>query len=266
MSAMSDSNTGPTNPYGSEGDDRDSSREQPPPSGQQGYGQQGYGQQPPAYGQQGGQPGYGQQGGQPGYGQPGYGQPGYGQQGYGQQPAYGEPGFESPYPGYVPPDQRYGTYAGYGSVVDRRPGTVTAAAWVAIVLSAISAVLFGIVLLVLLAARSDVLDSIQKELDKQGTDMDANSLFGGVVAVVAVIVVWSILTVVLGVMVLRRSNVARILLVISSVIVGLFSLLSMLGGGVIAVFWLGGCIVTVVLLFTGGAGAWFSSRSSLRRS
>src|ERR671920_760725 len=134
----------------------------------------------------------------------------YGQDPYGQQPG-GQPypyGQQSPYS-----QQPYGQQPGG----DRRPGTVTAAAWITIVLSAITAALFG---------------------------------FTGLG-----LVMWAIIAIVLAVLVMRRSNVARILLVISSAVVALFSLLGVTSG--VSAITLVAAIAVIVLLFVGGAGDWF---------
>jgi hypothetical protein len=108
-------------------------------------GQPGWG--PPQgqpYGQQS-QPGWGQQDeqAQPGWGQPGqqqpYGEQGYGQQGYGQQP-YGQQYGQQPYgqPGYPPAPGYPGQPGGYGDPrAGRRPGAVTAASVIGIVIGAL---------------------------------------------------------------------------------------------------------------------------------
>ena len=56
-------------------------------------------------------------------------------------------------------------------------------------------------------------------------------------------------------LVLRRSNVARILLVISASVTALLSLLSITSG--ISLVVLIAAVATIVLLFAGGASAWF---------
>ena len=63
---------------------------------------------------------------------------------------------------------------------------------------------------------------------------------------------------VLAVFAMRRSNVSRILLVISASVAGLLSLLAI--GSVVSAVWLLACIAVVVLLFTGGAGDWYARR------
>jgi hypothetical protein len=72
------------------------------------------------------------------------------------------------------------------------------------------------------------------------------------------LVVWSVVGIVLGTAVMRRSSIARILLVVSSVgVVGL-SLSSI--GNVLMLVWATDAVLVVVLLFTGGANAWFARR------
>ena len=69
------------------------------------------------------------------YGQDPYGQPpAGGQNPYGQQPAHGQPYGQPPY-----------GHHGQPPVGDKRPGTVTAAAWITIVCSALTAVLLGLI-------------------------------------------------------------------------------------------------------------------------
>src|SRR6478735_6870638 len=183
---------------------------------------QPYGQDP--YGQQ--------QGGQPSpYGQQPYGQQPYGQQPYGQPPAG-----------------------------DRRPGTVTAAAWITIVFSAISAALFGFTALGLFIARDQVITEMERVPEFQDANIDADAAVGVLVAVILGLVVWAIISIVLAVFVLRRSNVARILLVISSAVVALFSLLGVTSG--VSAVTLHAAIAVIVLLFVRGAGDWFKGLSS----
>jgi hypothetical protein len=68
-------------------------------------------------------------------------------------------------------------------------------------------------------------------------------------------VVWSLIAVVLAVFVLRRSNTARILLVISASVVAVLSLLTIAGGATVVT--LVASVATILLLFVGGAGDWF---------
>ncbi|MFC6150934.1 MULTISPECIES: hypothetical protein [Mumia] len=211
------------------------------------YGQPSYGQSPPQYGQ----PQYGQ----PSYGQPSYGQPSYGQSqqqygSYGQQPAPYDPyatGLpQASYP--IPNDP------------DARPVTVTIAAWTTIVLSALTAL--GWVLLGAMAGL--VIDEMRKnpaDYELSTSDIDAiDDNMAAVYGVVVVCIVVSLAAVALGVLVLRRMGWARIALTVLSavtIILGFLLILSF-----ISLLWAGAGIAVIVLLFTGGANAWFSRSGS----
>ena len=177
-----------------------------------------------------------------------YGQP----DPYGQPSPYGQQGQPSPYgqPSYgVPPVQG-----------DRRPGTVTAAAWTTIVFSGLTAVLFGFAGLALLVARDQVITEMERVPEFQDAGIDADAAVGVLVAFILGLVVWAVIALVLAVFVLRRSNVARILLVISSSVVALLSLLGITSG--ISAITLIASVATIVLLFVGGAGDWFARKGS----
>ena len=64
----------------------------------------------------------------------------------------------------------------------------------------------------------------------QDANIDADAAVGVLVAVILGLVVWAVIAIVLAVLVMRRSNVSRILLVISSAVVALFSLLGVTSG------------------------------------
>jgi hypothetical protein len=164
---------------------------------------------------------------------------------YGQPSSYGQP---SPY-GQQP---SYGTPQTRG---ERRPGTVTAAAWITIVFSAVTAALFGFTGLALLVARDQVITEMERVPEFQDANIDPDAAVGVLVAVMVGLVVWCLIAIVLAVMVLRRSNVARILLVISAAVTVVFSLLGVASG--VSVLPLVAGLATIVLLFTGGAGDWF---------
>jgi uncharacterized membrane protein HdeD (DUF308 family) len=258
---VSDDHGQPRNPYG-----------QPIPSGGEGspestgtpaetpYGQQGPSEQPNPYGQAPQNP----------YGQP----PAYGQQPqnpYGQQPApYGEPQSPPPYSQqpydqqpYGQPAQQYGAPAGYGfgpaaADPDKRPGTVTAGAWIAIVMSALTAL--GSLLVGAMAAvmREPMIEEMRRQPEVVDSGVDLDSIFGLVVVVFVIAGIMSLAGVVLGIFTLKRSNVARILLVVLSAITAVFSLIAIASG--VSAVPLVAAIATIVLLFVGGAGDWFARR------
>ncbi|MFC6287328.1 hypothetical protein ACFP3Q_08235 [Nocardioides sp. GCM10027113] len=176
------------------------------------------------------------------YGQPSqpqqgdYGQP-YGQQGYGQ-PAYGQPAYGAP-----------------AGDPDKRPGTVTAASVITLVFSGLAALLFGVMVIGLLAARDTVLEQIEDQAAFDGTAVNADDAYAFLLVLFAVFLVWCLIACVLAVMVLRRSNAARIVLVVSSAITALFSLVSITSG--LSAITLIAAVAVIALLFSGGAGEWF---------
>jgi len=198
----------------------------PPPYGQS---------QPPPYGQS--QPPYGQS-------QP----PPYGQ----SQPPYGQ----EPYPTY----NQYGTY-GTGDP-DKRPGTVTTASIITMVLSAIVGLLGLLGFVGLLVAKDDVIEAMRDAMVEQGVqeDVDLEAVYGVLLAVSLVFIAWCLIAFVLAIFVLRRGNVARILLVVSSAVTALLSLLAIQGG--VSIVTLIGSIAVIVLLFVGGANEWFSRKGA----
>ena len=182
--------------------------------------------------------------GQQPYPQQPYGQQPYGQQPYGQQP-YGQPAYGAPYQ--------------QGRDPEKRPGTVTAAAVMAIVFSGLSFLLYGILTIVTLAVREDMVEAIEDELTAEQRDLfSGNDLATLVTVVFVALTVWSLIAVVLGIFAMRRSKVARILLVISSAMTIVFSLLAI--SSVISGLTLIAGIVVIVLLFTGGANDWYARR------
>ncbi len=212
------------------------------------------GQQPPAYPPPASQPEptapYGQQPSP--YGQPGHGQqqpPAHGQQQpYAQQP-YGQPGYGQP---------AYG--APYGGDPDRRPGTVTAAGVLTIIFSGLAFLLFGFVLVLVLVARDMMANELETTPGFEGISIDQ------VVAVAAVtmgvLAVWALVAIILAIFALRRSNGARIGLVVSSVLVALFCGFSLIGAAdpasfMLVVVVLAAAVTTIICLFAGGASDWY---------
>lgn len=239
---MSDS-TG-NSPYGGQPSDPDRPSQQQPPAYPPPQ-QSPYGQTPAAPDStQGNASGQGSGADQP-FGQPpqaapygqGYGQPQYGQAQYGQ-PQYG---------GYQPAGDP-----------DKRPGTVTAAGVLTILLSGMIVIgcLFGAAGLAI--ARDDIVDAIRDDpqFDQQLSGIDPGSIVTVGIVVLALFLLWAVLAIVLAIFAMRRSNGARIALVVSSALAAVMSLLAI--GAVFPALWLIGSIVVVVCLFTGGAGAWYS--------
>ncbi|MBD8868229.1 hypothetical protein [Nocardioides donggukensis] len=206
-----------------------------------------HGQNPPPYGQNP-PPSYGEN--PPAYGQnppasagtsSPYGQSPYGQSPYGQSP-YGQ----SPY-GQAPAPS------------DKRPGTVTAACvltWIFAPLAILLALAtFGLVR----ADRDELIRQIEQDGTFRDTDISADRVADivqqGALVFLLLVVVLSLLAMVLAVFVIRRSRVARTGLIVLAVIATLISL--PLSLAIVPFVWVIACVVTIVLLFAGGASAWF---------
>ena len=143
---------------------------------------------------------------------------------------------------------------------DSRPGTVTAAGWTTLIFSGLTALLYAFLTLAMLVAKDEVLDEINRELVQQDAvgDFNAEDAFGVVLVVLLVFTAWCVIACVLAVFAMRRSNVSRILLVISAIVAGLLSLIAI--GSVVSAVWLLACLAVVIMLFTGGAGDWYARR------
>ena len=215
----------------------------PPPYGGAPYGTPPDRQAPP------GPPPYGAPYGTPPQSQAPYGQAPYGQAPYGQAP-YGQPGY--PVPGYGSTQPRRDP--------DSRPVTVTIAA----VLTWVGAGVTATLMLAFVAILAGGSDAFIREFERaaQGTDLtlSANQVLAIGWTVAAVFLVWSLAAIVLAVLAFRRSNAARIALVVSSVMTALLSLFGITSGLSAITLILG--VATVVLLFTGGANQWYSRRRS----
>ena len=175
---------------------------------------------------------------------------------YGQEPPQGDPYGQQP----SGPASPYGQQPAWGTAPpagDKRPATVTAAGWITIVFSGLTVALLGLGVLVFLVARDDFVREIQDVPEFQSSGIDPDTAVGAVIAILGFLMLWALIALVLAVFVLRRSNVARILLVISSAVTVLFSLLGLSGGGGSAPTLIA-AIAVIVLLFVGGAGDWFN--------
>lgn len=215
-----------------------------PPPAQQPYGQQPqqpFGAPPPSpspYGQPQGQ--------QPPAASP-YGQPSYPQQGYGQ-PAYG------------------GGHAGYGEPPkDNRPASVTAAGVITLVTSGLLFVLLAISLVTVLAAGpdSDYVQDIVDEMARQNAayeDFSAQTIVNIAAVGIGIALAWTVIAMLLAIFAMRRSNPARIGLVVSAALVCVPTGLIGLAGAFLMLLLSAASIIVIICLFAGGAGGWYARR------
>jgi hypothetical protein len=177
-------------------------------------------------------------------------------------PAPPPPGGYSGY-GPPPPPGGYPTYGSYGPpppppgpvVPTKRPGTLTAAGIITIVMSAIALLGLGVTAIWFLVDRESLEDSDDIGNMASDADMNVEDLVTaiGVISVIAALL--SAVAVVLGVMLLRNKRV-RIPLVILSAIAIIMSLLAF----PIGLVWVIAEVLVIVFLFVGGASAWFDAQ------
>jgi len=234
------------------GDDR------PPayPPQQQPYGQpqQPFGAPPPSpspYGQQPGQ--------QPAAQQPPAQPQSYTEQ-YGQSYSqqYGQPA-QGAYPSYGEPAK------------DSRPATVTAAGVITLVTSGLMFVLLAVSLVTVLAAGpdSDYVQDIVDEMAQQNAayeDFSAQTIVNIAAVGIAIALGWALIAMLLAIFAMRRSNAARIGLVVSAALVCVPTALVGLAGAFLMLLLSAACIIVIICLFAGGAGGWYARRHGYQAS
>lgn len=207
------------------------------PYGQSPYGQDPYGQSPPAQNQQG---------------QQGQGQPGQPSQAW-PQPQYAQ----QPQPQY---SQQYAGPPAYGQPQDpdKRPVTVTVAAWLTWVFSALTLAAFVVVVFVILAARDRLVEGMRSEPQFQQLDVVPDDVIAVLWVLSAICLFWCVASAVLAFLAYHRVSWARIALVVSAAMAALFSLAAV--ASLVSALNLIAAGATVVLLFTGGANEWYSRK------
>lgn len=160
--------------------------------------------------------------------------------------------------------QPYGGYPGGPVVPQRRPGGVTAAAVITIVMSALTGLGWVIIALVWASNRAEMenrlLDDPQfRSLDIGREDLDtaASFLYG----LAGVFTLASLAALVAAILTLRGVNWARIVTIILAALTVVIALILVLGQGWIALVWLIAGATVIGLLLSGSARAWFDARA-----
>lgn len=151
----------------------------------------------------------------------------------------------------------YGAPSAPRAVLER-PGKVTAACIATIVSSGVAFAGLLVALLYTLGNHDDLVTEIQKELDKQSYEgVSADSFANVAVGFFVVLLVWSVVAIGLAVATMRRSNGARITLVVSAVLAAIVSLLGVLV--VVPLAFTAAGVATAILLLGTDAKAWFAA-------
>jgi hypothetical protein len=166
-----------------------------------------------------------------------------------------------PDPGWAPPafDQRPLTPSWAAGTVqdpDRRPAGVVVAAALTWLFAGITALMFLLVVAMLMFGQDALVEALRSDARFDELNVSVDDLLAVVWVVSAVAIFWSVCAVILAVLAFRRVGWARIGLVVSAAMTMLFSLGALPASLLLVV----PAAATVVLLFTGGANAWYSRR------
>lgn len=172
----------------------------------------------------------------------------------GQQPeSAAAPGGPAPYPTGAYPQQ-----PGVQAEPGKRPGSVTAAGWITILLSFLSALTAA----ALFAATSRAVDYVydhpdQLEINPADLPAARGDFEAAIFGIAGVLLVIALIGILLGFAVLKRQGWARILLIATSALTALVGLIASFG--IVGIPWLVGSIAVIVLLLGSRAGAWFKA-------
>lgn len=179
-----------------------------------------------------------------------------------EQPAPAAYPFGSrPDPGWAPPafDQRPLTpswAAGTAQDPDRRPAGVVVAASLTWFFAGISALVFLLVVAMLMFGQDALVEALRADPRFDDLNVSVDDLLAAVWVISAIAIFWSFAAVALAVLAFRRVGWARIALVVSSAMTVLFSFGALPSSLLLMI----PAAATIVLLFTGGANAWYARR------
>lgn len=167
-----------------------------------------------------------------------------------------------PDPGWAPPafDQRPLTpswAAGTPQDPDRRPAGVVIAAVLTWFFAGISTLVFLLVVAMLMFGQDALVEALRADPRFDDLNVSVDDLLAAVWVLSAVAIFWSVAAIALAVLAFRRVGWARIGLVVSAAMTVLFSL----GALPTSLLLMVPAAATIVLLFTGGANAWYARRS-----
>jgi uncharacterized membrane protein YhaH (DUF805 family) len=136
---------------------------------------------------------------------------------------------------------------------------VVAAVVLAWLFSVVALLLFGLLVVLMIADQPRLLDVMRQDPALANTSQ--STLLSVVWVLSAVCIFWSLAAIVLAGLTLRGYNWARLLLAVSAAVSALVSVFAFPFGLLSAA----GAVISVILLFVGGANAWFSQRSGWPR-
>jgi|SRR5690625_1526908 len=156
----------------------------------------------------------------------------------------------------------YGTYQVPRSnqPSQRRPGTVSGAAILTIVMSSIS-IVCGLIAVIASAPMADYIADHPRDFDVRPQDVEnpANIMFG-LIAFSALLIIFAITAIVFAAFVMKRQQWARVILTVLTAVTILFGAIGSVA--LVGAPWFISGIIVVVLLYTGGANSWFAPENT----
>jgi hypothetical protein len=140
----------------------------------------------------------------------------------------------------------------------RRPATVTVAAALTWVVCGATLLLFGVVALLLIVAQDQLIESVRREVSVQS--LNSSQLLATLWLASAIIMFWCLVAIVLAVLTVQGYSWARFTLVASAVVAAVFTVFTFPVGLLNTI----ASVAVIILLFTGGANAWFAQRGASR--
>jgi hypothetical protein len=134
--------------------------------------------------------------------------------------------------------------------------TVTVAATLTWLFAGLTTLVFLLVVAMLMFGQDVLVEAMRADARFDGLNVSVDDLLAALWVASAIALFWSVSALALAVLAFRRVGWARILLAASAAMAALVCLFALPGGLLVMV----PAVATVVLLFTGGANAWFARR------
>jgi hypothetical protein len=139
-----------------------------------------------------------------------------------------------------------------------RPASVAAAVWLTWVFASVAALFFLALGLALVVDQAQLVEALQRDARVASARLSDQTVLGVVWVMAAFGAAWSLAAVALAMLAYRRVEAGRIGLVVCAVPAGVLAAVAFPVGLPMAV----AAFATVVLLFVGGSGPWYSGRRS----
>ncbi len=179
----------------------------------------------------------------------------------GRAPAHPPVGYPQPaYPQQPAGGPQQGGYAAWGGAGQRRPASVTAAAWITWVFTGLTVVGYVLLLAVMVVARDTFLEALRGDPQVAQSNLTTDEIVASLWVVGVVVILWSLVAAVLAFLAYRRMGWARVTLAVSAGMTGLLALVLAAFGSPGTLLHAVAAFTTVGLLVSRSANAWYADR------